>query len=124
MIAAGDLQAAALLEGVAAGGYGGPDRAQGAFNQPRRPGKAESADGAVIQGAGKGRRYIVGVVDPGYLLAARGGSLCQRIALCCQDLVGRLVLGQGKAVALGQRQGGVMGVIEDAQGHGNRPERI
>ncbi|MNV32498.1 hypothetical protein D3C71_1238380 [compost metagenome] len=33
VIAAGDLQAAALLEGVTAGGDGGPDRAQGAFNQ-------------------------------------------------------------------------------------------
>lgn len=33
VIAAGDLQAATLLEGVTAGGDGGPDRAQGAFNQ-------------------------------------------------------------------------------------------
>ncbi|MNE36899.1 hypothetical protein D3C80_1307330 [compost metagenome] len=33
MIAAGDLEAAALLEGVTAGGDGGPDRAQGARNQ-------------------------------------------------------------------------------------------
>ncbi len=53
--------------------------------------------------------YIVGIVDPCYLLAARGGGLCQRIAQCCQVLVERLVLWPGKAVALGQRQGGVVG---------------
>ena len=53
MIAAGDLQTAALLEGVTAGGDGGPDRAQGPLHQHGGPRKAEPADGAVIQGAGK-----------------------------------------------------------------------
>ncbi|MNH27475.1 hypothetical protein D3C79_875890 [compost metagenome] len=63
MITAGDLQAAAVLESVTAGGDSGPDRVQGAFNQHGRPGKAESAYSLQIEPAGEGRVHIVSIVD-------------------------------------------------------------
>jgi len=115
VIAAGDLQATTLLQGVAAGGQGGPHRAQGALHQQGRPGKTELANGACIKGAGEGCLHIGGIVHPLYLLRGGGGGLCQRIVEGAEAFKQRLVLGQGEAVTLGQRQGGVVGVIEDAQ---------
>ncbi len=54
VVAAGNLQSAALRKGVAAGGQGGADRVQGTFNQQGRPGKAEPANGPFIESTGEG----------------------------------------------------------------------
>ena len=115
VVAAGDLQSAALRKGVAAGGQGGADRVQGTFNQQGRPGKAEPANGPFIEGAGEGGLYIGRIVHLLYLLTVGRGGLCQRIVEGDEAFKQRLVLGQGEAVTLGQPQGGVVGVIEDAQ---------
>ena len=115
VIATGDLQAAALREGVSAGGKGGPHRAQGAFNQHGGPGKPQLANGARIQGAGEGRFHIGRIVHSLYLGATGGRGLCQRITQVSQLFKQRLVFGQRKAMARWQGQGGVEGVMEDAQ---------
>ena len=80
VIAAGDLQAATLLQGVAAGGQGGSHRAQGALNQQGRPGETELANSTGIKGAGEGCLHIGGIVHPFDLLRGGGGGFCQRIA--------------------------------------------
>lgn len=115
VIAAGYLQSAALFEGVAAGGQGSPDREQGALDEPWRPGKTELADGVIVKLACKCGTHIVTVVNPVDLRSGCGLCLLEWIAPGAERLKQGLVFCQGKAMAFGQRQRGVIRVMEDAQ---------